>query len=108
MHYNLASRIRRVRNYRGLKQEAVAHDLNILQQAYSSIELGRDMRLSTLVKLCEVLRIDPAFLLSDKIVINDETLEDYDNLWLPDLMKETKKLRNMVEVYQAILQPRRA
>lgn len=108
MHYELATRIRRIRQFRGFKQEAVARELGISQQAYSSIELGRDVRVGTLIKICEVLRIDPAMLVTPKVQITEDSMNDFEDSSVFDLVTENKKLRHTIEVYQNILQPRRA
>ncbi len=108
MHHELASRIRRIRQYRGYKQDAIARELGVSQQAYSSIELGRDLRVGTLLKICEVLRIDPAMLVSPKLMLTEDTLQEFEEVAVMDLVNENKKLRNTIEVYQNILQPRRA
>lgn len=59
-------RIKERRKALKLTQKDVANMLGISQPAYQQIENGRttDMRISTLKKLCEVLKTTPNFLLN--------------------------------------------
>lgn len=59
------SKIKAARTAKKLSQKTVAEYLNISQPGYQQIESGKypDMKISTLIKLCSILEVDPNWLL---------------------------------------------
>jgi transcriptional regulator with XRE-family HTH domain len=96
-NYDLSNRIKRIREMMQLKQNAVATELSISQQAYSILESGNDIRLSTLTRICQVFKIDLAFLLSYDLPITEENIELAREKKYAALMKENKMLSEIVE-----------
>lgn len=58
-------RLKQVRQSRKYTQKEMANRLGISQQAYQQLEAGKteDMRISTLVKLCDILNVSADWLL---------------------------------------------
>lgn len=100
----LGERMRRVREYRRLKQIAVASQMNITQQAYSELESrGENVKLETLRRFCAVVNIDLAFLLSYEIQVTEENIMFFDRNKLVDVVKDYARLRNKLDVYEEIM-----
>src|ERR1700684_3050410 len=72
----LHERIKKIREYRGLKQLNVAAEMNITQQAYSWLETqSGNIKLETLLRYCDVMKVDLPFLMATDIPINAENME---------------------------------
>lgn len=100
----LPERFRKIREYRGLKQAAVAQEMNITQQAYSSLETRPgNLKIDTLARFCNVMKIDMPFLLAFDIPVTDENLRMFDNTHLSNVVDEYKKLVNRLTVYEELL-----
>lgn len=65
---NIQKKLKNTRKEKGYTQQGIANLLGISQQAYQQVESGRteDMRVSTLIKLCEILEISSDWLLGIK------------------------------------------
>ncbi len=60
----LCLRIRKIREAKDLKQEEIAHSLEISQKAYSKIETGATkLSVERLIEIAQVLEVDAAELL---------------------------------------------
>lgn len=100
----LGERMRRVREYRRMKQIAVASQMNITQQAYSELESrGENVKLETLRRFCSVVNIDMAFLLSYEIQVSEENIMFFDRHKLADVVKDYSRLRSKLDVYEEIM-----
>ncbi|MFN8300145.1 MAG: helix-turn-helix transcriptional regulator [Chitinophagales bacterium] len=100
----LSERFRKIREYRGLKQAAVAQEMNITQQAYSSLETkSGNLKIETLQRFCNVMKVDMPFLLAMDIPVTDENLRMFDNNHLSNVVDEYKKLLNRLSVYEELL-----
>lgn len=99
----LSERFRKIREYRGLKQAAVAQEMNITQQAYSSLETkSGNLKIETLQRFCNVMKVDMPFLLALDIPVTDENLRMFDNNHLSNVVDEYKKLQNRLAVYEEL------
>lgn len=71
---NLGSRIRTVRQSRGITQEQLAEKVDISTNFMSLIENGRNMSVETLVKIASALGVTVDYLLSDTIEIDSDII----------------------------------
>jgi len=69
---HLGRKISRIRELRGMKQEALAAELGISQQAISKLEQSEDIEDSTLEKIAKILGVTKEAVLqfSDEAVVN--------------------------------------
>ena len=99
----LHERIRKIREYRGLKQLSVAHEMNITQQAYSWLETkSGNIKLDTLERFCAVMKVDLPFLMAADIPVNSENMRLFEQQKYAHMFEEFKKLRNRVQVVEDI------
>lgn len=94
----LHQRIRQIREYRGLKQLSVAHEMNITQQAYSWLETkSGNIKLDTLERFCAVMKIDIPFLMAADIPVNAENMQIFENQNYSHVFEEFKRMRNRIQ-----------
>jgi transcriptional regulator with XRE-family HTH domain len=104
MAMSLHQRIKKIREYRGLKQAAVATEMHITQQAYSWLETkSGNIKLETLLRFCNVMRVDLPFLMADDIPITPENMETFQKLQYASLFEEYKRLKNRMENYEELI-----
>lgn len=73
---NIAQRIRDIRYYKGMKQQAVSLSLEVSQQSYSLLEKqANNARLSTLVRICDVFQIPLSYLVSHEPINRENILK---------------------------------
>ncbi len=100
----LAERIRKIREHRGYKQAAVAQEMHITQQAYSCLETkAGNLKMETMQRFCDVMKIETSFLLAFDVPVNDENLQIFDRLNFSQVVEEYKKLNNKLSVYEDLL-----
>ncbi len=103
----LSERIKKLREFRGLKQVAIASEMHVTQQAYSSFETKSDnLQLGTLRKLSAVLRVDMFFLMATDIPITEETVSLFEQRSVSSLFAEMNVLKNKVATYDEIFAQR--
>lgn len=76
MDLKIGNKIKKIRGYKGLTQEDVAHQLSITQRAYSKIENNETkLDLERLQQISSILEVDPIELitLDEKQVFNNCT-----------------------------------
>jgi transcriptional regulator with XRE-family HTH domain len=101
---SIADRIRQIRNYRGLKQAAVADMLGIHQQNYSTIErTNRKASLESLERVANVLEVDLLFLLATQVPVNKANIERFNQQRILDLFTESEQLKSKLSVYEDLL-----
>ncbi len=101
---SLPDRIRKIREHRGYKQSAVAQEMKITQQAYSCLETkAGNLKMETMQRFCDVMKIETSFLLAFDIAVNDENLQMFDRLNFSQVVDEYKKLSNKLAVYEDLL-----
>ena len=101
---SLSERIRKIREYRGLKQVAVASEMNITQQAYSWLETkSGNIKVETLKRFCDVMKVDLPFLLAGDIPVTDENMQMFDNLNYSVVFEDYKKLKNKINTYEDLI-----
>ena len=101
---SLSERIRKIREYRGLKQVAVASEMNITQQAYSWLETkSGNIKVETLKRFCDVMKVDLPFLMATEIPVNNENMEMFEKLNYSVVFEEYKKLKNKIETYEELI-----
>ena len=90
----LHERIRKIREYRGLKQLSVANEMNISQQAYSWLETkSSNIKLDTLERFCTVMKVDIAFLMAEDIPVTEENMQIFQQLNYASIFEDYKKMR---------------
>jgi transcriptional regulator with XRE-family HTH domain len=100
---HLHERIRKIREYRGLKQLSVAHEMNITQQAYSWLETrSSNIKLETLERFCGVMKIQLTFLMAEDIPVNAENMEIFQELNYSVIFEDYKRLRNRLQKYEDV------
>jgi transcriptional regulator with XRE-family HTH domain len=100
----LQERLRRIREYRGYKQAAAAQEMHITQQAYSCLETkGGNLKMETMLRFCEVMKVEMSFLLAFDVSVNDENMKMFDRLNMSGVVDEYKKLTNRIAVYEELL-----
>src|SRR5579864_7599868 len=69
---HIGRKISRIRELRGIKQEALAHELGISQQAVSKIEQSAELEDEALSKIAKVLGVTPEAVknFSEEAVVN--------------------------------------
>lgn len=72
--YELHERIKATRIRKSLSQKTIAEKLGITQAGYSQIESGKypNMKIETLVRICEILDVSPDYLLAFSDYENSE------------------------------------
>lgn len=98
----VCDRIRRVRVLRGYSQSQAAEIMGITQQAYAEKEKsGADLRISSLFEICTAFQVEPAYLLSRSIPINNTTLEYFhapdhpENFGIQEILALREKVQKM-------------
>ncbi len=90
----LHERIRKIREYCGLKQLSVANEMNISQQAYSWLETkSSNIKLDTLERFCTVMKVDIAFLMAEDIPVTEENMQIFQQLNYANIFEDYKKMR---------------
>jgi transcriptional regulator with XRE-family HTH domain len=101
---SLSERIRKIREYRGLKQVAVASEMNITQQAYSWLETkSGNIKVETLKRFCDVMKVDLPFLMATDIPVNNENMEMFEKVNYSVVFEEYKKLKHKIETYEELI-----
>lgn len=82
-HTHLGRKITRLRELRGMKQDALATELGISQQAVSKLEQSEDIENSTLEKIAKILGVNSEGIknFSEEAVFNiiGNTVNNHDN-----------------------------
>ncbi len=100
----ISERIRKIREYRGLKQVSVANDMHISQQAYSWLERkSGNIKMETLKKFCAVIKVDLPFLLATDIPVTEENMNTFDHLNYSVVFEDYKKMKRKAETYEELL-----
>jgi transcriptional regulator with XRE-family HTH domain len=100
----LHERIKKIREYRGLKQTAVAHEMNITQQAYSWLETkSGNIKLETLQRFCNVMNVDLPFLMAIDIPITPENMITFEHSNYSGVFEEYKRLKNRAAHYDDLI-----
>lgn len=100
----LHERIRKIREYRGLKQLSVATEMNITQQAYSWLETkSGNIKLETLQRFCDVMKVDLPFLMATDIPINAENMETFARMSYSSVFEDYKRMKNRMRNYEEIV-----
>ena len=101
---SLHERIRKIREYRGFKQLSVANEMNITQQAYSWLETkSGNIKLETLQRFCEVMKIDLPFLMATDIPITPENMETFAQMSFSTVFEDYKRMKNKMTNYEEIV-----
>lgn len=101
---SLSERIRKIREYRGLKQVVVAQEMKITQQAYSWLETkSGNIKVETLKRFCDVMKVDLPFLMATDIPVNDENMGMFEKINYSVVFEEYKKLRSKIETYEELI-----
>jgi len=99
----LHERIKKIREYRGLKQLSVAHEMNITQQAYSWMETkSSNIKMETLERFCAVMKVDITFLMAEDIPVTAENMEIFQQLNYAVIFEDYKRLRTRLQKYEDV------
>jgi transcriptional regulator with XRE-family HTH domain len=100
----LHERIKKIREYRGMKQLSVAAEMNITQQAYSWLETkSGNIKLETLQRFCDVMKVDLPFLMATDIPINTENMETFAKMSYSTVFEDYKRMKNRMRNYEEIV-----
>jgi transcriptional regulator with XRE-family HTH domain len=100
---NLSTRIRRIREIRGLKQSSIALELNITQQSYGNLENQlNNPKLETLTRFCEVVKIPLSFLLDTTIPMTDENVALFSQNSMGEIFSNYKNLKERLEYMEEL------
>ncbi len=100
----LHERIKKIREYRGLKQLSVATEMNITQQAYSWLETkSGNIKLETLQRFCDVMKVDLPFLMATDIPITPENMETFARMSYSSVFEDYKRMKNRMRNYEEIV-----
>ncbi len=101
---SIATRMRKVREVRGWKQSAVADSMKITQQAYSFLEQGNGSpRVDTLLRFCEVMKVELSFLLAHDVPVTEESVDRFGTKTFGTLIGEHEKMEQKVEFFNYIM-----
>jgi len=104
---SLSSRIRRIREIRGLKQSSIAQELNITQQSYGNLENHlNNPKLETLQRFCEVVKIPLSFLLDTTIPMTDENVALFSQNTMGEIFSNYKNIKERLELMDEMRQKR--
>ncbi|RZJ80002.1 MAG: XRE family transcriptional regulator [Flavobacterium sp.] len=102
---HLGRKIGRIRELRGMKQEALAAELGISQQAISKLEQSEEIEDSTLEKVAKVLGLTTASIknFSEEAVFNiiGNTVTNHDNGALFNYQPNFNPLDKLIEALEA-------
>ena len=101
---DITTRIKEIRTFFGLKQGEVADRLGITQQAYSCAEKSANIQLDTLLKLAQILKVHPSFIMAVEVPVTDENISIYSNGIPSNLMSEVVSLKSKVSFYRGLIQ----
>ena len=94
----LAARMREIRMVREWKQNYVAKEMEISQQAYSFFEKASNSpKIDTLMRFCEVMKIDISFLFAFEVPVTKENIDKYGSNGFAYLIIEHNKLTHKLE-----------
>lgn len=89
-HTHLGHKISRIRELRGMKQEALASELGISQQAVSKLEQSEQIEESTLEKVAKILNMTIEGLTN----FSDEAMANYFNTFNKDVSHSFNSYRD--------------
>ena len=96
----LALKLRKYRENSGLSQIAVANALGMERSSYTVYETGRSQpKISTLIKIANILNIDPAVLLTSE---NQVSLKDTDSKNTSPIYSLKKDEQQLILLYRAM------
>lgn len=107
---HIGRKISRIRELRGMKQEALASELGISQQAVSKIEQSADIDDATLDKIAKVLGVVPDAIksFSDEAALNYfNTFNDNSTGAFNNFNCSFNPIDKVVELYERLLQSER-
>ena len=100
----VSERIRKIREYRGLKQFTIAHEMQVSQQAYSLLEKKPgNHKVETLKRFCDAVKVDLSFLLGTEIPITDANIRVFDTLSYSLVFEDYRKLKSKLHTYEDLL-----
>jgi transcriptional regulator with XRE-family HTH domain len=101
--------LQKVRVYLGVKQDALATDLNMSQQAISKIEQQEEIEETVLAKIAEVLGVSPDLI---KNFDEEKSIYNINNYNYPDatisdsattIVQQINPIEKIVELYERLL-----
>lgn len=110
---NISSKIKKIRELKGLSQEYMAENLNISQSAYSKIERSdKSLNIDRLKTISDILKVDAIefFTNNDEVVFNNcEQSGLYNTYHIHDKLIETlesqiKEQRNEIAYLRTLLE----
>jgi transcriptional regulator with XRE-family HTH domain len=100
----ISERMKKIREFRGLKQCTVAHEMNVTQQAYSCLEnKSANLKLETLKRFSAAVKIELPFLLACEIPVTDVNMSVFDSMHYAVVFDDYKKLKSKLPLYEDII-----
>ena len=101
---SISTRIRKIREFSGLKQGDLAKALHTTQQAYSDLEIGADhARIETLRGVCNVLKIQLSFLIAEDIPVSEKNIKEYGRKKFWETISKYEQAEIRLRVYDELL-----
>jgi len=97
---HLGRKIARIRELRGMKQEALAAELGITQQAISKIEQTEDIELNTLEKVAKALGVTAEGI---KHFTEETIFNNINNFHDNSIQNNFNPIEKIVELYERLL-----
>jgi transcriptional regulator with XRE-family HTH domain len=101
---HIGRKISRIRELRGMKQEALAAELGISQQAVSKIEQSEDIDGESLEKIAKVLGVTVEGL---KHFTEDSVFNNINNFHDNSIQNNFNPIEKVIELYERLLQSER-
>ncbi|WP_026898550.1 helix-turn-helix domain-containing protein [Daejeonella oryzae] len=97
---HIGRKISRIRELRGMKQEALAAELGISQQAVSKIEQSEEVEESALAKIANILGVTVEAL---KHFTEDSVFNNINNFHDNSIQNNFNPIEKIVELYERLL-----
>lgn len=99
-HEHVGENIKHLRKLRGLTQKQLAKKMNVTQSAISQFESGGNLQSSTMIRLCNVLDVEYAFIYLPALY--DETSPLHDSL--EHIVKTFPRQEQLEQIFKVIEQ----
>ena len=97
---HIGRKISRIRELRGMKQEALAQELGISQQAVSKIEQSAEVEEEALVKIAKILGVTVEGL---KHFTEDSVFNNINNFHDNSIQNNFNPIEKVIELYERLL-----
>ena len=108
MKKEIGYRIRKIRESKDYSQENMGDELGITAGAYAKIERGEtDPSITRIIKIAEILKVDPTFFLKEAHLIMQEAPVKYDVVQLTEAVtKLSREIDNLKTEIKELKKPK--